>query len=218
MSVRLLDPKYEEPFTAAASRAASLESGGGRERTSYWSPPQPHPDAGQAPPGQASPLLPGHRTFNDKARCTGPWVIVFETSLPEASEASEAEVAEVADPGTPDALTPAPTATEEAAPGGGHPQSVVRLWISYGTLTLQKSRKSFKPPKPTPATAARSHPITLAVPAESLGDDELVLGVEHVPVAVRTEPYAEGLPEGLPPAAALPTLNDLITMDLSQQH
>ena len=51
-------------------------------------------------------------------------------------------------------------------------------------------------------------PIAWAVPAEALGDGELVLSLEDVPV--RKELDAE-CPR---PAAALPTLSDLINSDL----
>ena len=72
--------------------------------------------------------------FNDKARCTGPKLVVLETALEAPAEA----LLPVAAP----------------APSGGGDMDVdefVRLWISYGTLTLQKSRKAFRPEEHRPA-------------------------------------------------------------------
>jgi hypothetical protein len=62
------------------------------------------------------------RIYNDKARCTGLKLVVFQSSPP------------LTVAGEPLLMPP----TVETGPGGC---SIVRLWCSYGTLTLNRSRK-----------------------------------------------------------------------------
>ena len=110
--VRLLNPAYEEAVCASVGSQ-------GNQHKRFWC---------------HSPVVPERfHLFNDKARCTGPKLVVLEA-------ATEAET---------DALLPVPA--PRPPHGGGHQMDVdeghshVRLWISYGTLTLQKSRKAFRP-------------------------------------------------------------------------
>lgn len=105
--VRLLNPAYEDAVCASVGAQ-------GNQHKRFWC---------------HSPAVPVRfHLFNDKARCTGPKLVVLEAAVE----------------GETDALLPVPT----PKPTGGGMMDVdeglgkcVRLWISYGTLTLQKSRK-----------------------------------------------------------------------------
>jgi len=89
-----------------------------------------------------APIAPARfHLFNDKARCTGAKIVVFEKPL-EATDACG------------DCMLEELPASEKSASG----EAAVRLWVSYGTLTLQRSRKAFKPnPPPPPSMAQLAH-------------------------------------------------------------
>ena len=66
------------------------------------------------------------RLFNDKARCVGQKIVVFELPAPSAVDGEPLIH---------------PPADEAHWPSGA---MIVRLWCSYSTLTLNRSRKSFR--------------------------------------------------------------------------
>ena len=104
--VRLLNPAYEAAFCVGAGSQ-------GNQHKRFWC---------------YSPTAPERfHIFNDKARCSGPKVVVFESPTTAETEA----------------MMRVPLAAN--APVGEDGEAVVRLWISYGTLTLQRSRKAFRP-------------------------------------------------------------------------
>ena len=92
-----------------------------------------------------SPLAPARfHLFNDKARCTGPKIIVFETA-PDAKDVDSQAMREV-------------PPLDEPTPSG---EAAIRLWVSYGTLTMQRSRKAFRPEakrQKAPEQAGLPHP------------------------------------------------------------
>lgn len=104
--VRLLNPSHEASLcTVGFSHAQNRR---------FWS---------------FSPLAPARfHLFNDKARCTGPKIVVFE-STPEARGVDAQAMREV-------------PPLDEPTPSG---EAAIRLWVSYGTLTMQRSRKAFRP-------------------------------------------------------------------------
>ena len=117
----------------------------------------------------------GFSVFNDKARCTGLKILVFESALPPgsaeaaglivcaqdrvhaefewSSAACSAAACSAAGPeavqGATPVLTPGPTPGLSQARGGAEPAAYkytsVRLFVSYGTLTLHRSRKKYAP-------------------------------------------------------------------------
>ena len=120
--VRLLNPSHEASLcTVGFSHAQNRR---------FWS---------------FSPLAPARfHLFNDKARCTGQKIIVFEKPLPDSF--TSPAMLPVRDP-------------EVACDGS----PAVRLWVSYGTLTMQRSRKAFKPSEPLsqPAPSPLVAPVLL---------------------------------------------------------
>ena len=102
--VRVLTQKQEPAFQTDKLRQSRME---------YWH--------------QSTGISQRFRLFNDKSRCTGAKVVVFESTPPEMVNG--------------EALLP--PVDQETGPGG---TKVVRLWPSYGTLTLARSRKAFRRP------------------------------------------------------------------------
>ena len=120
--VRLIDPEHEVALSTAGFSHA--------QQRRFWS---------------YSPLAPARfHLFNDKARCTGQKIIVFEKPLPDSF--TSPAMLPVRDP-------------EVACDGS----PAVRLWVSYGTLTMQRSRKAFKPSEPLsqPAPSPLVAPVLL---------------------------------------------------------
>ena len=128
--VRILTPGQEAAFQARSAR---------HSRSAFWT--------------TSTAVSQRFRVFNDKARCTGPKVVVFESQPPEIVN-GEALVL--------------PAADEEGADG----RLIVRLWNSYGTLTLKRSRKAFRrqPHYPTIAGPGTKRRATGALGRSHLDD------------------------------------------------
>ena len=76
--VRLLAPRHEASFQATASRASAS-----RERSAFWQQPAADDPYLGSPTATMDGGTCGFRTFNDKARCTGPKILVFEREISE---------------------------------------------------------------------------------------------------------------------------------------